>query len=101
MPKDYYITLDMDTKKRFLAAVEVAQNHGQVVEVQTAHGVSTRFDSKNMDLSLIHQRLVYSIATDRQFNPADPVQSKCRENLRTASTRVAFNLADGLHGNFW
>jgi hypothetical protein len=92
MARDYYITYSQADKLALLAGVEKARNTGQVTRVQTSHGVFTDFDAGQADLSDVHQKLCYSIAVSKDFDPNDPVQCECRKNLRVGVTRTRYTM---------
>lgn len=99
MATDYFIGYTIADKLALLKGLSESIMTGQVVRVQTAHGVYTEF-SPNISNELTYQRLCDSIVMDDAFDSTDPLQAACLKNQRASSTRVLFN-ANGNCSGAW
>jgi len=84
MATDYFAGWTIARKSDMLTSLQEANLTGQVVKLQTAHGVYTEFAPTNISLQI--DRLEYSIANDPLFDPDNPVCAACAANVRTGVT---------------
>ena len=90
MAFDNFIGWTQQQKLDMLRGIQEAMITGQVVRVQTAHGVFTEFNISQTNVEQMLRRLEESIANSPDFNPNDAVQAACRDNQRPGITRAKF-----------
>jgi hypothetical protein len=86
MAMDNFIGWSLPDKLKMLAGVQQSRLTGQVVRLQTAHGVFTEFNISQTNVTQVLRELEYSIANDANFDPTDPVQAACAANVRPGVT---------------
>jgi len=91
MAIDYFIGYSQSDKVALLRGIQETLMTGQVVKVQTAHGVYTEFDPVDVNNELTYQRLCDSIANSPNFDATDPIQAACAGNARPGITRMDFS----------
>jgi hypothetical protein len=90
MAMDYFIGFSQEDKIALLRGLTESSLTGQVIKVQTANGVATEFDSKDVNTELTYQRLCDSIANSPDYDANDPIQVACAGNARPGITRMNF-----------
>ena len=83
---DNFIGWSLPDKLQMLQGIQQARLTGQVVRLQTAHGVYTEFNISQTNVTQTLRELEYSIANDADFDPTDAVQAACAANIRPAVT---------------
>lgn len=82
MAMDNFIGWSLPDKVTMLLAVQQARLTGQVVKLQTAHGVYTEFNPRQTNVTQMLRELEYSIANDPGFDPGSPICVACAANIR-------------------
>jgi hypothetical protein len=87
MAMDNFIGWSLPDKVAMLLGVQQARLTGQVVRLQTAHGVYTEFNVSQTNVTQTLRELEESITNDPAFDPSNPVCAACAANIRPAVTR--------------
>ncbi len=86
---DNFIGYTQQDKISLLRGLQEARLTGQIVEVETARGMRTRFDPA-VDNTQSLRELEYSIAASPEYDANDPIQLACSLNTRPGITRVSY-----------
>ncbi len=87
---DNFIGWTQKDKIALLRGIQESRLTGQIIKLQTAHGVWTEFNISQTNVTQTLRELEFSIANDPSFDPTDPVQAACRESQRAGITRATF-----------
>ncbi|MEN6533355.1 MAG: hypothetical protein ABFD89_06810 [Bryobacteraceae bacterium] len=87
---DNFIGWALPDKVAMLLGIQQARLTGQVVRLQTAHGVYTEFNLAQTNVNQLLREVEYSIASEPEpdaDSPMHDIWAKCAANSRNGVTR--------------
>lgn len=90
MARDNFIGWSLNDKMALLRGVQESRLTGQIVRLQTAHGVFTEFDPTKVNNTQVLEELESSILNDPGADLNDPIVKAIAANRRPGTTRGVF-----------